>query len=84
LIIISLPLVLFSLGLFLLIINGIIFYCLQDFVPGFHVSSFLGALVGSILLSVITWIFGQLGRKERQEKVRTTQTYRDRDEVIDI
>ena len=43
LIFISLPLVLLTLGLFLLIINAIILYTLPDFVHGFHVPSFTSA-----------------------------------------
>jgi putative membrane protein len=57
LILISLPLVLLSLGLFLLIINAIILYTLHDFVPGFHVPSFTSAFFGSLLLSIITALF---------------------------
>src|SRR5271170_1407448 len=57
LILISLPLVLLSLGLFLLIINAIILYTLPHFVHGFHVPGFTSAFFGSLLLSLITGIF---------------------------
>jgi len=57
LIFISLPLVLLTLGLFLLIINAIILYTLPHFVTGFHVPSFLSAFFGSVLLSLITGFF---------------------------
>jgi putative membrane protein len=57
LILISLPLVVLSLGLFLLIINAIILYTVPHFVPGFHVPSFFSAFFGSILLSLITGLF---------------------------
>jgi putative membrane protein len=73
LIFISLPLVLLSLGLFLLVINGIIVYCLPDFVTGFHVARLSGAIFGSIFLSIITWFFGYLGRADRVERVERTR-----------
>src|SRR5471032_2090235 len=57
LILISLPLVLLTLGLFLLIINAIILYTLPHFVPGFHVPGFFSAFFGSVLLSLITGFF---------------------------
>jgi putative membrane protein len=57
LILISLPLVLLTLGFFLLIINAIILYTLPDFVHGFHVPSFTSAFFGSLLLSLITGLF---------------------------
>ncbi len=80
LILISLPLVLLSLGLFLLVINGIILYCLPDFVSGFHVARLSGAIVGSILLSIITWVFGHLGRAERTRQMPSGRNQ----DVIDI
>src|SRR5258708_29198095 len=52
LVLISLPLVLLTLGLFLLIINAIILYTLPGFVHGFHVPSFTSAFFGSLLLSL--------------------------------
>jgi putative membrane protein len=57
LILISLPLVLLSLGLFLFIINAIILDCVPNFVTGFHVPSFFWAFVGSLVLSIITSLF---------------------------
>jgi putative membrane protein len=57
LILFTLPLVLLSLGLFLLIINALILYTLPHFVPGFHVPGFFSAFFGSILLSLITGFF---------------------------
>jgi len=57
LILFTLPLVILSLGLFLLIINAIILYTLPDFVHGFHVPNFFSSFFGSILLSLITGFF---------------------------
>ena len=57
LIFITLPLVVLSLGLFLLIINAIILYTVPHFVPGFHVPGFLSAFFGSVFLSLITGLF---------------------------
>jgi putative membrane protein len=57
LILFTLPLVILSLGLFLLIINAIILYTLPHFVHGFHVPGFFSAFFGSVLLSLITGFF---------------------------
>jgi putative membrane protein len=81
LILISLPLVLVTLGLFLLIINAIILYTLPHFVSGFHVPGFLSAFFGSVLLSLITGFFGGLDRRASMRRVDATP----RDgKVIDI
>jgi len=81
LILISLPLVLLSLGFFLLIINALILYMLPHFVHGFHVPSFTSAFFGSLLLSLITWLFG--GMKKKALRPRGTPLPRN-DNVIDI
>jgi putative membrane protein len=66
LILISLPLVLLTLGFFLLIINAVIVYWIPDFVPGFHVPSFTSAFFGSLLLSLITGFFTGWERRTRR------------------
>ncbi|MCE0523544.1 MAG: phage holin family protein [Methylacidiphilales bacterium] len=81
LILISLPLVLLSLGLFLLIINAIILYTVPHFVPGFHVPGFFSAFFGSLLLSLITGFFTGY---ERRLQVRRMDVNASSGKVIDI
>jgi putative membrane protein len=81
LILISLPLVVLTLGLFLLIINAIILYILPHFVSGFHVPGFFSAFFGAILLSLITGFFGGL---DRRASVRRINPAPRNDKVIDI
>ena len=81
LIFISLPLVVLSLGLFLLIINAIILYTLPHFVHGFHVPSFFSAFFGALILSLITGFFGGMDKKRTSpQRVNT----RSSGKVIDI
>jgi putative membrane protein len=56
LIILTLPITLLSMGFFLLIINGLMLGLVAFFVPGFHVNGLLGAVIGSVLVSIVTWI----------------------------
>ncbi len=81
LIFISLPLVLLTLGLFLLVINAIILYTLPHFVHGFHVHNFISAFFGSLLLSLIT---GFLSGQEKRVSVRRVNSAPRSDKVIDI
>ncbi|PJB31011.1 MAG: hypothetical protein CO109_12240 [Deltaproteobacteria bacterium CG_4_9_14_3_um_filter_65_9] len=55
-VLLTLPVTVVTLGLFLLVINGLLLGLVSYIVPGFHVNGFLGAVVGSILLSVVSWI----------------------------
>jgi putative membrane protein len=80
LILFTLPLVLLTLGLFLLIINAIILYWIPDLVPGFHVPSFTSAFFGSILLSLITGLFTGWERRTRRMPAPSSRS----DKVIDI
>jgi putative membrane protein len=56
LIILTLPLTVFTFGIFLLIINGLMLGLVSYFVPGFYVSGLGGAIIGSILISIVSWI----------------------------
>jgi len=51
------PLNLLTLGLFRLLINGFIVFLVSWFVSGFIVSNFFWAVIFSIVLSIINWIF---------------------------
>lgn len=55
LLILTLPVTVLSLGLFIFIINGFSFWLVAQFVPGFHVDSFLSAIGGALLYSIISW-----------------------------
>ncbi len=56
LILLTLPLTLLTLGVFLLIINGLMLWLVSALVGGFNVNGFWGAVVGSILISLVSWI----------------------------
>ena len=55
-VLLTLPITVLTLGAFLLVINGLLLGLVSYIVPGFHVNGFLGAVVGSILLSVVSWV----------------------------
>ncbi len=82
LVIISLPLLLLTLGLFLFIINAIILDWVPVFVHGFHVPSFGWAIIGSLILSVITSLF--TGWERRRVSVHRVETRVGSRDVIDI
>jgi putative membrane protein len=56
LIILTLPATLLTLGLFIFVINALLFWFVAEMVQGFRVTGFGAALLGSILYSVITLI----------------------------
>jgi putative membrane protein len=69
LIIFTLPLTLFTFGLFLFVINTIIVLLASDWVKGFEIDSFSWGLLFSLLLTFITsLLFKEEDRQRRKEK----------------
>lgn len=54
--ILTLPITILTLGLFSLILNGLFFWFVSGVVPGFQVATFMDALWGSIIVSLLNWI----------------------------
>jgi putative membrane protein len=59
LVLLTLPLTILTLGLFLLVINGLMLWLVSALVSGFHVSGFWGAVFGSILISLVSWLLSR-------------------------
>ncbi|WP_141835967.1 phage holin family protein [Herbaspirillum sp. SJZ107] len=60
LVVLTLPVTLLSLGLFILVINALLFWLVSHLVAGFHVTGFGSAFVAAILYSVISWALSTL------------------------
>jgi putative membrane protein len=52
LVLLTLPVTVLTLGLFLFVINALMFYFAASLLDGFHVTGFVAALVGSLLYSL--------------------------------
>lgn len=57
LVILTIPVTILTLGLFLLVINVIIIYITDALIAGFRVNGFFPALFFSLVLAVVSWIF---------------------------
>ncbi|HXX82627.1 MAG TPA: phage holin family protein [Casimicrobiaceae bacterium] len=60
LIILTLPATLLTLGLFIFVINGLLFWAVGSWVEGFHVAGFWSGVGGAILYSIISWAFSAI------------------------
>jgi putative membrane protein len=60
LIILTLPFTLLTFGLFLFVINALMLWLVGFITPGFVVTGFLPALLGSIVLTLVATVLGQL------------------------
>ena len=64
LLLLTLPVTVLSLGLFIFVINGFMFWLAAQLVDGFHVDSFGSAILGALLYSVISWALSTLLLKD--------------------
>ncbi|GAB7563778.1 phage holin family protein [Methylobacillus methanolivorans] len=55
LVILTLPVTVLTLGLFLLVINGLLFLFVGHILNGFEVQTLLAGIVGAVLYSLISW-----------------------------
>jgi putative membrane protein len=60
LLLLTLPVTLLTLGLFIFVINGMMFLLASQFLDGFVVEGIWAGMLGSIIYSVISWLLTQL------------------------
>jgi putative membrane protein len=65
-VLLTLPATILTLGLFIFVINGLLFWFVGSFIEGFVVQGFWPAFVGSILYSVISWVLSALVMKKKK------------------
>ena len=67
----SLPALLFTLGLFLLVVNAAMLGLVALMLRGFHIDGFWTAVGGSLIVSVVSWVGSWfIGPKGRVEVIR--------------
>lgn len=62
--ILTLPITILTLGLFYLLVNGFTFYLASKFVSGFEVSSFWWAVLGALMVSIVSSFVGKFGGED--------------------
>jgi putative membrane protein len=59
-VILTLPVTILTLGLFIFVINGLLVWAVGSFWPGFHVDGFWSGVFGAIVYSVISWALSSI------------------------
>jgi putative membrane protein len=59
-VVLTLPVTLLTLGLFIFVINGLLFWAVGSFLEGFRVSGFWSGVFGAIVYSLISWALSAL------------------------
>jgi len=58
--VLTLPITVLTLGLFYFVVNGLAFAFAAALVPGFNVTSFTSAILGALVVSVVSWVLGSI------------------------
>ena len=66
LILLTLPITIVTLGLFLFVVNALVFTLAAELVPGFRVASFNAALAGTVLLTLFNLVANRLLNRDRR------------------
>jgi putative membrane protein len=64
LILLTLPITIITLGLFLFVVNAICLALTAALVPGFEISGFWSAVGGALIVSIVGWALSGLVRKD--------------------
>jgi putative membrane protein len=70
LVVLTLPLTVLTLGIFYLVVNGAAFGLAAALVPGFTVASLGSAVLGSIVVALVSWAFAALIRAAHADPSR--------------
>src|SRR5256714_5883907 len=62
LLILGAPLILLTLGIFILLVNGLMLYWVPSIVSGFHVDGYRSAFWGAIVIGIISWVLSAFFR----------------------
>ena len=60
LLLLTFPFTLITLGLFIFVVNAICLALVAWLVPGFTLSGFVAALVGAIVISIVSWLLNAM------------------------
>jgi putative membrane protein len=66
LVLLTLPATILTLGLFIFVINGLLFWFVGSFIQGFVVSGFWAGVFGAIVYSLISWALSSLVFEEKK------------------
>jgi putative membrane protein len=64
LVVLTLPVTIVTLGLFYLVVNGLCFWLMSKIVPGFSVTSFGWAILGALVVGLISSFVGWFAQED--------------------
>lgn len=60
LVLLTLPVTILTLGLFIFVLNGLLFWMVGEWLEGFNVGGFWAGVLGAIVFSLVSWLLSAL------------------------
>jgi putative membrane protein len=70
LVLLTLPVTIITLGLFIFVLNGLLFWFVGSFIQGFVVDGFWSGVFGAIVFSLISWLLSALLLRAGEPRTR--------------
>jgi putative membrane protein len=70
LVLLTLPVTILTLGLFIFVLNGLLFWFVGSFIQGFVVEGFWSGVFGAIVFSLISWLLSALLLRSGEPRAR--------------
>jgi putative membrane protein len=70
LVLLTLPVTILTLGLFIFVLNGLLFWFVGSFIQGFVVAGFWAGVFGAIVFSLISWLLSALLLRSGEPRAR--------------
>lgn len=64
LVLLTLPVTILTLGLFIFVLNGLLFWMVGSWLEGFEVGGFWSGVLGAIVFSLVSWLLSALVLRE--------------------
>ena len=61
-VLISIPLLIVTLGLFYFVLNGILLWLVSLVIPGYVVSGIVAGILGALVMTLVNWVLGAVFR----------------------
>jgi putative membrane protein len=66
-VVLSIPFLIVTLGLFYFVLNGLLLYFASALIPGYQVNGLIPAILGGLVLMVVNWLLGALRQDAKDE-----------------
>jgi putative membrane protein len=61
--VLSIPFLVLTLGLFYFVLNGLLLWAAAGLIPGYAVSGLIPGILGSLIITIVNWLLGAMATR---------------------